>query len=432
MRTISLARFLALSVASVAVQAVITPKVVVVNFVRVFCLNPREVGLIVSCPQYDDEQNIWLGIPEFNLLEQNVTLPGLSMRFPDIHCTGDGSICQLVTGEGEINAAASTLSLVLSSEFDLSQSYFLFSGVGGISPEVGTIASVTFAQFAVQVALQYEIDAREKPKNFSTGYIPQGTTSLNSYPDYVYGTEAFQLNDALRQRAIAFAKTATLNDTLEAHTYRKQYAGVAKFAPALAAPSILACDTATADTWWSGAILGKAFEDFTKLVTNGSATYCTTQQEDNAVLESLLRGHIAHRTDFSRVIIMRSGSDFDRPGPNVTVADNLFFGQDGYTPAVRNLYLAGVKVVQGILAGWNDTFAAGVSTENYIGDVYGSIGGNPSFGPGSLFDGQGAPAPPLQAVQTNQTNQTNPASTTDPSSPTNSISQTSAAAVIAW
>ena len=78
----------------------------------------------------------------------------------------------MTTGEGEINAAASTLALVLSPEFNLTETYFLFAGVAGINPAVGTVNSVTFAQFAVQVGLQYEIDAREKPSNFSTGFIP--------------------------------------------------------------------------------------------------------------------------------------------------------------------------------------------------------------------------------------------------------------------
>lgn len=303
------------------------------------------------------------------------------MKFPQVHCTKDGSVCQMVTGEGEINAAASSLALVLSPEFNLTQSYFLLAGDGGISPKVGTLASVAFAQFAVQVALQYEIDVREIPEGFSTGYIPQGATSLDSYPRYIYGTEVFQLNDALRQRAITFSKTAILNDSASAQAYRALYADIPDFAAALAEPSVIACDTATSDVWWSGHLLGSAFENATKLFTNGSATYCTTQQEDNAVLESLLRGHLAHRLDFSRIISMRTGADFDRPPPSMSAAQNLFYGQGaGYAPAVRNIYLAGIKVVQGILSDWEVTFARGVPAQNYVGDIWGSLGGTPSFG----------------------------------------------------
>ena len=343
--------------------------------------------------QYGDEGNVWLGIPEFNLLEQNITLPGISMKFPDVHCTSDGSVCQLVAGEGEINAAISTFSLVSSPLFNLTHTYFLLAGDGGINPKVATIGSVAFAQYAVQVALQYEIDAREKPPEFASGYIPQGSTLPDSYPRYIYGTEVFQLNDALREHALSLARTATLADSPAAASYRIQYANVPEFAPALGKPAVIACDTATSDNWWSGALLGDAFADYTSLLTNGSATYCTTQQEDSAVLEALLRGHVLRRVDFARVIAMRTGSDFDRPGPGISVADNLFYAQGGYGPAVQNLYRAGVKVVQGILDGWDETFASGVPPRGYVGDIWGSLGGEPPFGPGSIFKGKGARVP---------------------------------------
>ncbi|KZT66350.1 purine nucleoside permease [Daedalea quercina L-15889] len=366
-------------VAAAAVEAVISPKVFIVAF-------------------YGDEGNTWLGSPEFNLLEQNITVPGVSAKFPDVHCTKDGAICQLVAGEGEINAAISAFSLVVSPLFNLTQTYFLLAGDGGINPKVATIGSIAFAQYAVQVALQYEIDAREKPDDFSSGYIPQGSTSLDSYPRYLYGTEVFQLNDALRQHAIAFARTATLTDSSDAEAYRQQYANVPEFAPALGPPAVMGCDTATSDNWWSGGLLGDAFAHYTMLATNGSATYCTTQQEDSAVLEALLRGHILRRVDFGRVLLMRTGSDFDRPGPGISVADNLFYSQGGYGPALRNLYLAGVRVVKGILDEWDETFAAGVPPRNYIGDVWGSLGGDPPFGPGSIFKGAGAAPPPDVAL----------------------------------
>jgi hypothetical protein len=38
------------------------------------------------------------------------------------------------------------------------------------------------------------------------------------------------------------------------------------------------------------------------------------------------------------------------------------------------------------LGEWNSTFAAGVNATNYIGDVFGTLGGTPDFGPGSVFN----------------------------------------------
>lgn len=49
---------------------------------------------------------------------------------------------------------------------------------------------------------------------------------------------------------------------------------------------------------------------------------------------------------------------------------------------MQNIYNAGIKVVEGILDGWDKTFAAGVKPSNYIGDEFGTLGGKPDFGPG--------------------------------------------------
>lgn len=66
--------------------------------------------------------------------------------------------------------------------------------------------------------------------------------------------------------------------------------------------------------------------------------------------------------------------------------------QGGFTPSVQNIYLAGIEIVRGILTSWNCTFAAGIEPTNYIGDIFGSLGGEPDFGLGSVFNSEGAQA----------------------------------------
>ena len=224
-------------------------------------------------------------------------------------------------------------------------------------------------------------------------YVPQGSTFPTEYPQSIYGTEVFEVNDALRQLAIGFAQTATLNDSSAAMAYRANYASTAAYTPGSEPPSVLGCDVATSDVYFSGALLGETFENTTKLFTNGSGVYCTTAQEDNGTLEALLRGALANLTDFSRIIVMRTASDFDRPyiGESDNVADanifNLFYAnQGGFEPALMNIYLAGVKVVEGILNEWDTTFEKGIKAPNYIGDIFGSLGGTPDFGLESYFN----------------------------------------------
>lgn len=333
---------------------------------------------------------MWFNIPEFDILAQNITVPGFSPIFPEAHCTLDGSICQLVTGEAEINAASTISALVHSSSFDLTTTYFLIAGIAGINPKVATIGSVTFARYAVQVALQYEFDAREIPSGWSTGYFPQGAYAPDEYPGSIYGTEVFEVNDALRQLAIVFARNATLVDSNAAGISRSNYANTSIFAAAIEPPSVVACDTATSDVYFSGTLLGEAFENTTFLFTNGSGIYCSSQQEDNATLEPLLRATLSGLVDFSRIIIMRTASDWDRPYDGQSPYDNLLGDEPGFDIAVQNLYVAGIKVIRGIMDGWSETFEQGVVAQNYIGDIFGSLGGEPDFGPGSVF-GDSAP-----------------------------------------
>lgn len=311
------------------------------------------------------------------------------MLFPDVHCLADESVCQLTTGESEINAATTIQALMLSPQFDLTETYFMVAGIAGINPKHGTLGSVAFSTYAIQVALQYEFDAREIPSNFSTGYIPQGSYAPDEYPESIYGTEVFAVNEALRDIAVNFASSETYNDSTDAIAYRANYASDERYAAATKKPGVITCDVATSDVYYSGTLLGEAFENFTTLMTNGSGVYCMTAQEDNATLEVMTRAAINGLVDFARIIIMRTGSDFDRPFPGESVEEHLFYAaQGGFEPAIENIYIAGTPIVKGILAGWESTFKAGVKTATYMGDIFGSLGGEPSFGPGSSYGGE--------------------------------------------
>jgi purine nucleoside permease len=204
------------------------------------------------------------------------------------------------------------MALVLSPKFNFTKTYFMVAGIAGINPEVASICSVTFAKYAVQVALQYEFDIRELPDNYTTGYIPFGVDSPSEYPTSIYGTEVFEVNEALQDYAYQVASKVTLNDSADAIAYRANYASEEIYAAGAAPPGVYKCDVATSDVYYSGRLLGEAFGNTTKLFTNGSGVYCSTAQEDNATLEVLVRTAAAGLVDYSRAIVMRTASDFDR------------------------------------------------------------------------------------------------------------------------
>lgn len=233
----------------------------------------------------------------------SISSPGFSPLYAEAGCNANGTVCIFACGESEINAAASLMALVLSKRFDLRNTYFLAAGIAGVNPRHGTLGSVALIKYAVQVALQYELDSRSIPSDWPTGYIAYGREYPHEYPSITYGTEVFELNENLQNIAYDLASNATLADADGPTQYRALYEEDIARQP----PTLLKCDSATSDVYYSGKRLSEAFENTTSVWTNGTGVYCMSAQEDNAILEVLLRGAIEELVDFGRVMIIRAG-----------------------------------------------------------------------------------------------------------------------------
>lgn len=335
---------------------------------------------------FEYEAKPWLSAMNFT---NNMTIPGLSPMYPDIFCNEDYSVCEMTTGEGEINASGSVTALGLSPKFNLTQTYFMVSGIAGGEPTLTTMGSVTFAKYAVQVALQYQVSYQEfitTNPNWTSGYWAYGTSDPWSYPGNVYGTEVFELNEKLRDRAVELAESVPLNNGTDQNAKnRLLYDQEA----ARALPSVVKCDVLTSDNYFTGNVLGDYFAYYASLMTNGSAQYCSTAQEDNASLEALTRLDKAGLVDFSRIVVMRTISDFTRPPPsraNDTVAWFNDPQSGGASAAFENLPIAGIPFVNDVLTHWEDVYKTGESfaPTNYIGDIFNTLGGTPDFGKSSF------------------------------------------------
>ncbi len=305
---------------------------------------PRKVKvLIISL--FEPEAKPWI---ENLALSQKVTVHGLSAEFPDAACNAD-DVCLITTGMGHANAAASTMALVFSRQFDLSKAYILIAGIAGIDPAMGTLGTPAWARYLVDFGLQHEIDAREKPAAWTTGYLGIHSTDPSTKPVLDYRTEVFQLDELLLQKVLQLSSGATLADNDRAAKYRLNYPS----APANQPPRVTQCDTLAGDTYWHGALIGERAHDWVALLTNGKGVYCTTQQEDNAVYEALRRGASAGLLDTRRVAVLRVGSNFDRPYPGQTADVSLHTSSGGFPIACENIYRAGLPVVRNIVDRWD-------------------------------------------------------------------------------
>ena len=70
------------------------------------------------------------------------------------------------------------MALILNQTFDFTKTYFYIMGIAGVNPAVATSGSVAFSRFAIQFGLSYEIDPREMPENWPTGYSVSFGTRL--------------------------------------------------------------------------------------------------------------------------------------------------------------------------------------------------------------------------------------------------------------
>lgn len=280
---------------------------------------------------------------------REIAVDGLSPDYPTVHCNRQ-DVCVMTTGMGHANAAASMMALTFSPRFDLRHTYFMIAGIAGIDPQQGTVGSAAWAKYLVDFGIQWELDAREIPPGWHTGYLGINTKSPADKPSPDYRTEVFQLNPQLADTAFALSRGVALSDDAQAQAARAKYS----YAPANRPPAVIQCDTLAGDTWWSGTLLGQRARDWTKILTDGKGVYCTTQQEDNATYEALKRAASVHKVDLTRVAVLRAGSDFDRPYDGQTSVDNLlnYAAQGGFTIAIENLYRSGNPLVQDIVAHW--------------------------------------------------------------------------------
>jgi purine nucleoside permease len=303
---------------------------------------------VVIISMFPPEASPW--IEPFQLKEE-IKVPGLSPDHPAIKCNSD-NVCIMTTGMGHANVAASTMALTLDPRFDLTKTYFLIAGIAGIDPARGTTGTATWARYLVDVGIAHEIDAREMPKTWKTGYIGIMTKGPGEKPKFEYRTEVAQLDEALLQKALELSKGLALDDNDKARAYRAHY----KKAPANQPPQITQCDTLGGDTWWHGHRLGQHASEWTKLLTDGKGVYCTTQQEDNATYNALERAAVIGKVNLKRLAVLRTASNFDRPYPGQTAYASLMASTSGasggFMPATKNLAIVGGALVRDIVKNW--------------------------------------------------------------------------------
>jgi len=286
----------------------------------------------------------------------------------DLFYNPDSQILGLVTGIGTAKAASATMALGLDDRFNLSKAYWLVAGIAGIDPQDASIGSVVWSSVLVDGDLGYEIDSREMPRDWSTGYFAFKTREpfAQPRPELPMG-EVFLTNTGLRDWAFELTKNLDLMDSIEFQALREAYVD---HPAALRPPFVLTGGHLAAMTYWHGALKNAWANELVRYWSDGEANFVTSAMEETGTFQSITYLDNAGLVDKTRFLVLRGGSNFTMQPPTLTAAQSLLRESDGYAgleASLENVYLAGSVVIDELLTGW-DQYSENVPTAKGLSD----------------------------------------------------------------
>jgi purine nucleoside permease len=260
----------------------------------------------------------------------------------------------MLTGVAAAKAAASVMAVGLDPRFDLTKAYWVIAGIGGGDPADVSLGSAVWANHVIDGDIGYEIDAREIPAEWPTGYVPLRKTTPYEQPvrSELEG-EVYTLNQDLVGWAFELTKNIALPDSNDIRASRGRYTG---FPNAVKPPFVTRGDTLSSGTFWHGSRLNEWANAWTRYYTGGQGNYMIGAMEDTGTLQALTFLSQAGRVDLNRVLVLRTVSNYDREPPGGSAADDLKDLSTGkysaYIPSLEAAEIVGDKVVRDIVEHW--------------------------------------------------------------------------------
>jgi purine nucleoside permease len=295
------------------------------------------------------EFQLWV---ERERLDQVLPLPA---GYHHVRMNKDG-VLGMVTGVATAKAAASVMAVGLDPRFDLSKAYWIVAGIGGGDPADVSLGSAVWADRVIDGDLAFEIDARQIPEGWPTGYVPLRKSTPYEEPvrSELEG-EVYTLNPELVSWAVHLTQDVRLADSELLRNSRMRFAG---FPNALKPPFVTRGDTLSASTFWHGSKMEEWANAWTRYYTGGKGNYMVAAMEDSGTLQALTFLSQAGRVDLRRVLVLRTVSNYDREAPGTTAAESLkgmiFGNYSAYMPALEAAQSVGDKVVRDIVEHWAD------------------------------------------------------------------------------
>jgi purine nucleoside permease len=275
----------------------------------------------------------------------------LPAGYHDLRMNNDG-VLGVLTGVGTAKAAATIMAVGLDPRFDLSHAYWLVAGIAGGDPADTSLASGVWAHWVIDGDLAHEIDAREIPADWPTGYVPLRKSKPYEQPANPELGQVYELNSSLTEWAYQLTKGVALPENDAIKERRSHFAQAVAKKP----PFVLIGDDLSASTFWHGAKMDAWANAWVAYYTQGKGNFAVTGMEDTGTLQSLKFLSKAGRVDWGRILILRTVSNYDQQPEDLSASESLAGEKAGkysaYLPALESAYAVGHTVVDKLVQDW--------------------------------------------------------------------------------
>jgi purine nucleoside permease len=252
-----------------------------------------------------------------------------------------------------VRAGLQMMALLHDPRFDFRETYWLVNGIAGVDAENASIGSAAWSRWVVDGDIAYELDSREAPADWPYGVVPVGGKKPNEIPrnaEWAPKPLAWKLNPALVNWAYGLTKDLVIPETEAAKAHRARFTATAA---GQAPPRVLLGESLGSCRYWHGAVMTKWANDWTRLHTGGEGDFVMTNMEDQGLAAAFERLGKLGKLDFQRVLFLRTGSNYSGPHPGQTSAESMTEEYSGTEPALESAWLAGSRVVNALVAGWD-------------------------------------------------------------------------------
>ena len=252
--------------------------------------------------------------------------------------------------------------LLLDPRFDFRKTYWLFTGISGVDPELASVGSAAWARWVVQGDTLREFDDREVPKDWPYGLfaigahrpgeLPNDPGSFGGMTDASEAGQlsmAIRLNPALARWAYERTKSVVLPDSPELKAGRARWKG---YPNAQKPPFVLMGETLGALRYWHGPGRTQWARDWVKLWTGGKGRFAMTNMESQTLAGAMLLAAKQGLVDPARMMVLRTASNPSMPPPGVSAVESVGDEGPGQVAAYEANYRVGAPIVHELLTHW--------------------------------------------------------------------------------